>query len=115
MQIPTSDRFRPISVWSMRLPMLINVLIPIGVSSILYSISGDRAMLLLLLWIPVSLLFTYITWRHAGYLLLPCGLAALVMGCREQRVNDGVRQDIGIAPALEAAFEGYLYAFGIER
>jgi len=67
-QIPTSSRFTPISAYFMRLPIMINVLIPILVASIALSIAGDRAALLFLLWIPISLLFIYKTWRHSGYL-----------------------------------------------
>jgi putative membrane protein len=67
-QIPTSDQFSPISAYSMRLHMVINVLIPILLASIGFGIAGDRGTLLFLAWIPISFFFTYKTWRHAGYL-----------------------------------------------
>ena len=67
MQIPTSDQFIPISRHSMRVPILINVLLPLLVTAVAYSIEGDLATLLFLLWIPVSLLHIYRTWQHAGY------------------------------------------------
>ena len=68
MQIPTSDRFIPISRYSMRVPILINVLLPLLVTAAAFSIEGDLETLLFLLWIPISLLHIYKTWRHAGYL-----------------------------------------------
>ena len=67
-QIPSSDQFNPISAYFMRLPIMINVLIPILVASTVFTVAGDRAALLFLLWIPISLFFIYKTWRHAGYL-----------------------------------------------
>jgi len=66
-QIPTSDQFTAISKYSMRMPILINVLIAVLVTSITYSIEGDRAALLFLLWIPISVLRIFKTWQHAGY------------------------------------------------
>jgi len=73
-QIPTSDRFNAISRYSMRAPILINVLLPLLVTAVAYSIEGDREVLLFLLWIPVSLLHIYTTWKHAGYLITDEGL-----------------------------------------
>jgi len=67
MQIPTSDQFTPISKYSMRVPVLINVLIPLLVTAVAFSIEGDWATLLFLLWIPFSLLHIFKTWQHAGY------------------------------------------------
>jgi putative membrane protein len=52
-QIPTSSHFNAISTYSMRIPVLVNVL--------------DRATLLFLLWIPISLLHIFKTWQHAGF------------------------------------------------
>jgi len=69
MQIPTSDRFNAISRYSMRTPIVINVLLTLLVTAVAYSIEGDREALLFLLWIPVSLLHIYKTWKHAGYLI----------------------------------------------
>ncbi len=66
-QIPTSDQFSAISKYSMRMPALINVLIPLLVTAIAYSIEGDLATLLFLLWIPISLLHIFKTWQHAGF------------------------------------------------
>ncbi len=66
-QLPTSDQFTAISKYSMRMPILVNVLIPLLVTAVAYSIEGDRATLLFLLWIPVSLLHIVKTWQHAGY------------------------------------------------
>lgn len=66
-QIPTSDQFAAISKYSMRMPILINVLIPLLVTAITYSIAGDRATLLFLLWIPISMLQIFKSWQHAGY------------------------------------------------
>lgn len=66
-QIPTSSRFSAISKYSMRMPILINVLAPLLVTAITYSVEGDPAALLFLLWIPVSLLHIVKTWQHAGY------------------------------------------------
>jgi putative membrane protein len=51
----------------MRIPVLVNVLIPILVTAITYPIEGDRATLLFLLWIPISLLHIFKTWQHAGF------------------------------------------------
>jgi len=67
MQIPTSDRFNAISRYSMRAPILINVLLPLLVTAVAYSLEGDPETLLFLLWIPISLLHIYKTWQHAGY------------------------------------------------
>jgi putative membrane protein len=66
-QIPTSDQFMAISKYSMRMPILINLLIPLLVTAVTYSIEGDRATLLFLLWIPISVLHIVRTWQHAGY------------------------------------------------
>jgi len=66
-QIPTSSRFSAISKYSMRMPILINVLAPLLVTAITYSVEEDPAALLFLLWIPVSLLHIVKTWQHAGY------------------------------------------------
>jgi len=66
-QIPTSTHFRAISKYSMRMPVLINVLIPLLVTAITYSIEGDLATLLFLLWIPISVLHIVMTWQHAGF------------------------------------------------
>jgi putative membrane protein len=66
-QIPTSSHFNAISTYSMRIPVLVNVLIPILVTAITYPIEGDRATLLFLLWIPISLLHIFKTWQHAGF------------------------------------------------
>ncbi len=66
-QIPTSDQFSAISKYSMRMPALINVLIPLLVTAIAYSIEGDLATLLFLLWIPISVLHIFKTWQHAGF------------------------------------------------
>ncbi len=67
MQIPTSAQFNAISKYSMRMPFLINTLIPLLVTAITYSIEGDPATLLFLLWIPISVLHIVKTWQHAGY------------------------------------------------
>ena len=66
-QLPTSHQFTAISKYSMRVPVLINILIPLLVTAVAYSIEGDRATLFFLLWIPVSLLHIVKTWQHAGY------------------------------------------------
>lgn len=66
-QIPTSTHFRAISRYSMRTPVLINVLIPLLVTAVAYSIEGDLATLLFLLWIPISVLHIFKTWQHAGF------------------------------------------------
>jgi putative membrane protein len=66
-QIPTSNQFRAISKYSMRMPVLINVLIPLLVTAITYSMAGDPATLLFLLWIPISGLHIFKTWQHAGF------------------------------------------------
>jgi len=66
-QIPTNSHFNAISKYSMRIPVLINVLIPMLVTAITYSIEGDRATLLFLLWIPISVLHIFRTWQHAGF------------------------------------------------
>jgi len=51
----------------MRIPVLINVLIPLLVTAVAYSIEGDLATLLFLLWIPISVLHIFKTWQHAGF------------------------------------------------
>jgi putative membrane protein len=66
-QIPTSTHFQAISKYSMRMPALINVLLPLLVTAIAYSIEGDRETLLFLLWIPISILHIFKTWQHAGF------------------------------------------------
>jgi len=66
-QIPTSTDFRAISKYSMRMPVLINVLIPMLVTAITYSIEGDLATLLFLLWIPIAVLHIFKSWQHAGF------------------------------------------------
>lgn len=67
MQIPTSAQFNAISKYSMRMPFLINTLIPLLVTAITYSIEGNPATLLFLLWIPISVLHIIKSWQHAGY------------------------------------------------
>ncbi len=66
-QIPSSDRFHAISPYYMRSWILVNVLVPVVLAAVLLSITGSAAPLLLLLWIPISLPFVYLAWRHAGY------------------------------------------------
>jgi len=73
-QIPTSSHFNAISKYSMRIPVLVNVLIPMLVTAITYSIEGDLATLLFLLWIPMSLLHIFKTWQHAGFHFTDDGL-----------------------------------------
>ena len=73
-QIPTSSHFNAISKYSMRIPVLINVLIPMLVTAITYSIEGDLATLLFLLWIPISLLHIFKNWQHAGFHFTDDGL-----------------------------------------
>ena len=73
-QIPTSSHFNAISKYSMRIPVLVNVLIPMLVTAVTYSIEGDLATLLFLLWIPMSLLHIFKTWQHAGYHFTDDGL-----------------------------------------
>ena len=58
----------------MRIPVLVNVLIPMLVTAITYSIEGDLATLLFLLWIPMSLLHIFKTWQHAGFHFTDDGL-----------------------------------------
>lgn len=67
-QIPTSDKFSPISPFVMRIPLLINVLGPIALSSMLYTLDQDPEVFGVLLWIPLSLFAIFRGWRHAGYL-----------------------------------------------
>ena len=51
----------------MRVPILLNVLLPLLVTAVAYSLEGDLETLLFLLWIPISLWHIYKTWQHAGY------------------------------------------------
>ena len=67
-QIPSSDKFSPISPFVMRIPLLINVLGPLALSAVLYSQGQDPEVFGVLLWIPLSLFAIYRGWRHAGYL-----------------------------------------------
>ena len=73
-QIPTSSHFNAISKYSMRIPVLINVLIPLLLTAITYSVERDLATLLFLLWIPISLLHIFKTWQHAGFHFTDDGL-----------------------------------------
>ncbi len=66
-QNPASERFNSISPYSMRSRILVNALVPIALSALLLTQSGNAAALFLLAWIPVSIPFVYLAWRHAGY------------------------------------------------
>ncbi len=66
-QIPVSDRFKSISPYYMRSRILVNALASIAIATLLLTITGNTATLLFLVWIPVSMPFVYLAWRHAGY------------------------------------------------
>jgi len=66
-QNPASARFNSISPYYMRSRILINVLVPVVLAVLLLIQSGNAAALFLLAWIPVSVPFVYLAWRHAGY------------------------------------------------
>jgi putative membrane protein len=66
-QIPVSDRFNSISPYYMRSRILVNALVPVALATLLLTITGNIATLLFMLWIPLSMPFVYLAWRHAGY------------------------------------------------
>ncbi len=66
-QIPVSDRFNSISPYYMRSRILVNALVPVALATLLFTTTGNVATLLFLVWIPVSMPFVYLAWRHAGY------------------------------------------------
>ena len=68
MQIPTNDQFTRISPYYMRSRILFVGLLPtIGVTTVFWQLLGPVS-LGLLLWLPVSTLLAYQSWRRAGYL-----------------------------------------------
>lgn len=66
-QIPESRRFEAISPYFMRTRTLVITLVPIAIATILSTIAGSAAPLLILLLIPILMPFIYLSWRHAGY------------------------------------------------
>lgn len=66
-QIPASDRFHAISPYYMRSRILVNILAPVVLATVLFTTTGSAAPLLFLLWIPISMPFICLAWRHAGY------------------------------------------------
>ena len=67
MQIPTSERFKPISPYYMRSRILFLGLLPSLAATIAaWQIAGPIS-LLLLLWLPAVILLTYRNWRRGGY------------------------------------------------
>lgn len=66
-QIPVSDRFNSISPYYMHSRILVNALVPVALATLLFTTTGNVATLLFLVWIPVSMPFVYLAWRHAGY------------------------------------------------
>lgn len=66
-QDPRSDRFNSISPYYMRARIFLNAVPPVGLATLLFTITGDAYALLFLLWIPISMPFVYLAWRHAGF------------------------------------------------
>lgn len=66
-QIPSSDKFRRISPWVMRTPLLINVLGPLAFSTAVFFLGRSPAVFIVCLWIPIAVTAIILSWRHAGY------------------------------------------------
>jgi putative membrane protein len=66
-QDPASDRFNSISPFYMRTRILLNAVPSVGLSTLLFTTTGNAYALLFLLWIPISMPFVYLGWRHAGF------------------------------------------------
>ncbi len=73
-QLPWSARFKPVSRWIMRTPLVINVLGPLLFAAIVYGLERQPGVFLVCLWIPIATTAIYLSWRHAGYLLTGEGL-----------------------------------------
>lgn len=66
-QDPASDRFNSISPFYMRTRILLNAVPSVGLSTLLFTTTENAYALLFLLWIPISMPFVYLGWRHAGF------------------------------------------------
>ena len=73
-QIPTSSRFRPISQYYMRSRVLFIGLLPSVAGTIFFWQVFGAISLLVMVWLPVSILLAYNSWRRAGYLCSADGL-----------------------------------------
>jgi putative membrane protein len=73
-QIPTSSHFRPISQYYMRSRVLFIGLMPSVAGTIFFWQVFGAISLLLMAWLPVSILLAYNSWRRAGYLCSADGL-----------------------------------------
>jgi putative membrane protein len=74
MQIPSSERFSPISPYYMRSHILFVGLLPAITATLLFWQVLGSASLAFLLWLPAIILLSYQSWRRAGYLLSAEGL-----------------------------------------
>jgi putative membrane protein len=73
-QIPTSEQFVAISPYSMRSRILFLGLLPALTLALLFGLLLGWMSLVFLLWLPVTILFSFREWRHAGYILSAEGL-----------------------------------------